>query len=64
MTELVESATRGSVDCLHFAIVFFAIIGTAAGVVLTSPVLAALCLAGAGYGIAYFLVREWLERQD
>ena len=63
MTELVESSTRGLVDCLHFAIVFFAIIGTATGIVLTSPVLTFLALVGVGYGILYFLVREWIERE-
>ena len=64
MTELVESSTRGRVDCVHFAIVFFSIIGTAAGVVLVSPCLTLLGLAGVGYGIVYFLIREWLERGD
>jgi hypothetical protein len=58
MSKLVDSTDRGLVDYLHFGAVFVGFILTLAGIIATTPGLAALGLLILALGLAWFLVRN------
>ncbi|MGD0615742.1 MAG: hypothetical protein ABSA69_09920 [Verrucomicrobiota bacterium] len=54
----MDSTDRGPVDYLHFGAVFVGLILTLAGIIATTPGLAALGLLILALGLAWFLVRN------
>ena len=58
MSKLVDSSDRRPVDYLHFVAVFVGILVALAGIVATTPGLAATGLVIVALGLGWFLLRN------
>lgn len=58
MSKLVDSTSRGPLDYFHFAVAFFGLILTVAGVITTSPGFAIFGVLVLAFGLAYFLMQN------
>ena len=59
MNERFDNRPRSSWDVVQFAITFFGLLFTAAGIASMSPPLATIGFIAVGWGVGYFLIKQW-----